>query len=88
LAFFSLNWPPFNLDFVQEIVEKLSNWSIFGRLAYSLFFKTACNMGPQILSNYIASHISQGGLKFATQISPLLNCLTGMIKLPELGKTE
>jgi hypothetical protein len=34
-------------------------------------------MGPQILmkevSNYIAGHISQGGLKFTTQISPLLN---------------
>jgi hypothetical protein len=25
------------------------------------------------VSNYIAGHISQGGLKFATQISPLLN---------------
>jgi hypothetical protein len=65
------------LDFVQEIVENFSNWSIFGRLADSLFFKTARNMGSQILmkgvSNYIAGHISQGGLKFATQISPLLN---------------
>jgi hypothetical protein len=65
------------LDFVQEIVEKISNLSIFGRLADSLFFKTARNIGPQILieevSNYIAGHISQGGLKFATQISPLLN---------------
>jgi hypothetical protein len=34
-------------------------------------------MGPQILmkevSNYIAGHISQGGLKFAAQILPLLN---------------
>jgi len=60
LAFFSSNWPPFNLDFVQEIVEKFSNWSIFGRLADSLFFKMARNMGPQILmkevSNYIAGH--------------------------------
>jgi hypothetical protein len=77
LAFFSLNWPPFNLDFVQEIVEKFSYWCIFGRLADSLFFQTARNMGPQILmeevSNNIAGHISQGGLKFATQISPLLN---------------
>jgi hypothetical protein len=27
------------------------------------------------VSNYIAGHISQGGLKFATQISPLLNLL-------------
>jgi hypothetical protein len=26
------------------------------------------------VSNYIAGHISQGGLKFATQILPLLNC--------------
>jgi hypothetical protein len=60
LAFLSLNWPPFNLDFVQEIVEIFSNWSIFGRLADSLFFKTARNMGPQILikegSNFIAGH--------------------------------
>jgi hypothetical protein len=53
------------LDFVQEIVEKFSNWSIFGRLADSLFFKKACNMGPQILmkevSNYIAGHKYAGG---------------------------
>jgi hypothetical protein len=58
LAFFSSNWPPFNLDFVQEFVEKFSNWSIFGRLADSLFFKMARNMGPQIImievSNYTA----------------------------------
>jgi hypothetical protein len=48
------------LDFVQEIVEKISNWSIFGGLADSLFFKMARNMGPQILmkevSNNIAGH--------------------------------
>jgi hypothetical protein len=48
------------LDFVQEIVEKFSNWSIFGRLADSLFFETASNMGSQILvkevSNYIAGY--------------------------------
>jgi hypothetical protein len=60
LALFSLNWPTFNLDFVQEIAENFSNWSIFGQLADSLFFKTARNMGPKILlkevSNYIAGH--------------------------------
>jgi hypothetical protein len=71
LAFFSLDWPPFNLDFVHEIVEKFSNQSIQGRLADPPFFKTARNMGPQILmkevSNYIAGHkYRRGGLKFAT----------------------
>ena len=60
LAIFFIKQTLFNLDFVQCMIKMFSNWSILGRLADPLFFKTADNMGPQILmkevSNYIAGH--------------------------------
>ena len=68
---------PFQFGFCLIYDRKFSNLSIFGRLADSLFFKAAQNMDHQIVMkvvcNYIGGHTqSQGGLKFATQISPLL----------------
>ena len=43
LEFFNLIWM-----FVQEFVEKFSNWSILGQLAEHLFVKMAYNVGPQV----------------------------------------
>jgi hypothetical protein len=49
LAFFSSNWPLSIWILYKKIVEKFSNWSIFGRLADTLFFKRARNMGHPII---------------------------------------
>ena len=43
VGIFLLNCPPFNLDFVQYMIEKISNLSILGQLADPL-------LGPQTMN--------------------------------------
>ena len=48
--YFSLNQPPFNLDLVYKLFQKVSNWTILGQLAEPHLAIMASNLEPQMMS--------------------------------------